>query len=216
MSDKHVSDVEPGKEDEVPSPRTRVCTVAFLSYLRDFIGSKILFCLCSAVPNLRRYLNEEQHHLPSSCTLTSTNHTGPVQCTYEHNCGDVGCQYRGGEFSCIRVTVDYLAVNGSRKHAELFRSFPDAQKTKFQCAAYECQNAHKVLEFKNSLESDRTFQCFYHPEKPDVAYMDKTDEDEFAVIVFTLLCGCLLITIPVLILLIGFIYYNCSHKACWT
>ena len=123
------------------------------------------------------YLQEERHYVKTTCNLKSVDETELKDCTYYYTeeCHHGSCrvnEWRDTRYRCVKAVVSYAWNNKSVVAAALFRSYQDAEKTDYECAAYECEHSDDILQFANDLEVMHTFQCYSHPGKPDHVYID--------------------------------------------
>ena len=126
------------------------------------------------------YLQEERHHVKTTCNLKSVDETELKDCTYHYTeeCHHGSCrvnEWRDTQYRCVKAVVSYSWNNKSLvSAAALFRSYQDAEKTDYECAAYECKNSDDILQFANDLEVKHTFLCYSNPGKPEHVYIDSS------------------------------------------
>ena len=50
--------------------------------------------------------------------------------------------------------------------------YRDAERTNYECSAYECEDGYHVITWVMELEDLVGFQCYYHPGAPQYMYME--------------------------------------------
>ena len=183
-----------------------IATVAGLFIFAAAIIMGALLLAFGAVPGLQDYYRERDYHLTSTCSLRYADITGSRHCSYTvrenchrtHDYDDDGCDHRTyfGSYQCVEIWVSFEDTNGTMSKARLFRSYRDAKKTDFECTAYECQYSERILDFKEDIESMKTFKCHYDPDQLEYVYRD--DASLSSVIIYFVV-GILLIILPLII-----------------
>ena len=76
---------------------------------------------------------------------------------------------------CVYVLITYKHLNATMVQARLFRTSKDAELTRYQCSAYECEKSDMIGQFMKTVKSEDSLGCHYHPSQPQYVYMDTTD-----------------------------------------
>ena len=156
-----------------------------------------------AVPDLKRYLDEECHHVNAVCTFQDAVISEMRDCTYIQSYGpDLSSDPVKTSYPCYQVHVTFKHTNGSVIQAEAFETFEDAEKTDHECATYSCPNSGRVYDFEKDLEREKTFDCFHHPGKLDYVCIDTAN---VPLVIFSFVCGMLLI-IAAILSLVGYVF----------
>ena len=190
----------------------KIITINILCCL--FATGCILFGLIS-VPHLKHLLEEERHHIGTTCCLIYTNMTGEMDCTYN----DENNSRKKNSFQCLRVVVSYVDLNSSFILAEMFRSYQDAMETDFGCSAYNCADPSKIFEYFREVNEAKRFQCFYHPDRLEYVYFNTANH---SLVIFRFVLCLLFILIPPALL--GYCcilrkrknkLQRCRNTSCW-
>ena len=168
------------------------------SILGFFFNSFIFFFMTGgfllgfgAVPDFKRYLDEECHHVNAICTFQDAVISEMRDCTYIQSYGpDLSSDPVQSSYPCYQVHVTFKHTNGSVIQAEAFETFEDAEKTDHECATYSCKDPDDIHDLVNDLEGEKTFDCFHHPLKLDYVNIDTAN---LALLLFSFVCGLLLI-----------------------
>ena len=157
--------------------------VCFCLSIVGFVVTYAVF-FAHGVPLLRKYLQEERHHISKTCALKSIEDSETRSCSYRYwtYCRNrrLDCRFdevRHGRYVCWKVVVSYEDENKSMVKAQLFRSFRDAKHTDYQCAVYECQHSGKILTYGENLKKMDNVKCFTNPNKPQYVYMESSADN---------------------------------------
>ena len=135
------------------------------------------------VPSFHKYLQEERHHVSKTCTLKSVDMTETRSCTYRYLGGcraKRGCkidEIRRRGYVCLNVLVSYEDGNKSTMDAQLFRSFRDAKRTDYQCAAYECEHSGGHIDIWRKLEENEQYKMLHKSNHPQYVYMQSSADN---------------------------------------
>ena len=162
------------------------------------------------VPLFHKYLQEERHHVSKTYALKSVDDSETRSCTYRYQ---RNCRAKSGTceideirrrgYVCLNVLVSYEDGNKPMMDAQLFRSFRDAKRTDYQCAAYECEHSGDVVEYGENLKKMDSIKCFTNPNQPQYVYMQSSaDNAGWIVFFFSFELILLLVMIVVLLCLI--------------
>ena len=158
----------------------------------SFILAGGLLLGLKAVPDLKRYLDEERYHVKTLCTFQYANISEFRNCSYIKSCtGREFCYTQVyGSYPCYQVHVTFKHTNNSVIQAEAFETAEDSEKTDHECATYSCKDPDDIHDLVNDLEGEKTFDCFHHPLKLDYVYIDTAN---LPLVLFLFVCGLLLI-----------------------
>ena len=92
-------------------------------------------------------------------------------------------------FKCIKAAVSLNYLNQTCRRAILFRSLSDAEETKFQCSANECDGPWDVNKFVSGLENSGHLRCSYNPENPGRAYVAQGSFIPYLVLIVVVLAA---------------------------
>ena len=102
-----------------------------------------------------------------------------MNCSYVHQ---FSCVYRrhcerkiNKNYDCVYVLITYKHLNATVAQARLFRTSKDAELTRYQCSAYECEKSDMIGQFMKTVKSEDSLGCRYHLSQPQYVYMDTTD-----------------------------------------
>ena len=90
-------------------------------------------------------------------------------------------------FKCIKAAVSLNYLNQTCRRAMFFRSLIDAEQTKFQCSANECDGPWDVNKFLSGLGNSGQLRCSYNPENPGRAYVTQSSFIPFLVLIVVVL-----------------------------
>ena len=90
-------------------------------------------------------------------------------------------------FKCIKASVSLDYLNQTCRRAMVFRSLSDAEETKFQCSANECDGPWDVNNFVSGLGNSGQLRCSYNPENPGRAYVTQSSFIPFMVLIVVVL-----------------------------
>ena len=162
------------------SEEFRTCTLIVAGFTTIlFIGGGITFLKEKAGPDLSNYLDKEQHFIYTVCNVQQVGISKKMNCSYVHQ---FSCLYQrycarqiNKSYDCVRVLITYKHLNATVVQARLFRTSKDAELTRYECSAYECENADMISKFVKTMKSEDSFGCHYHPSQPQYVYVDTND-----------------------------------------
>lgn len=102
------------------------------------------------------------------------------------------CEFRS--HTCIQAKVSYLFDEVMWRRAKLYRSLSDADETKGECAANECDVPWNVTKFVSSAGPEGLLTCLYDPKDMDRVCLERTSKWwELPAILLLLIAVCALI-----------------------
>ena len=147
-----------------------LCKVFYLCFAILFLAGGLVLGI-KAVPDLKRYLDEERHHVNTLCTFQYTEISEVRDCTYEKDCGNGCSKTVKNSYPCYQVYVTFKDKDDSVIQAKIFESFKDAERTEHECTTYSCRNPNGIQDFVNELQMEKTFDCFHDPGKLHYVYI---------------------------------------------